>query len=118
MKFKTLIAIGALVALIFTVGTIVRAAAPTAVAMDTSDMYHLQAIVTKQQLVQQQMNNLYIQFINANPEAKALRQQLDDLTTQQNALVDLIFKQAKLDRAQYGIDVEKGQLTKIEKPGK
>lgn len=103
-----------LVITIIGLGVRTLAAEPPTVPLDKIDMYHLQAVVAQQNLAQQQLNNLYIQFINANPDAKALRAKLDGLSAEQDALVSLLFTQAKLDKAKYQIDLEKGEFKKIE----
>lgn len=116
MTMKSIMIVALICAIVtFAIVMKVAAAEPAAVPMEKADMYHLQALLAKSQVAQQQLNNLYIQFINANPDAKKLREELDNLGQQQQALVDALFVTSKLDKSKYQIDVEKGEFKKIDK---
>lgn len=88
-------------------------AAPETVAIKSeADRYHHQLLANKYALDEQKINNLIMQFLNSNDEAKRLQADMRDLNDQMNALVDKLYKDQDLKPDDYDIKGDPPQFVR------
>lgn len=76
-------------------------------ALSELDRLRLQNLVVQQQLCQEQLNVLTLQFLQT-AEPKALHDRVEELTRQINAVAGQMFAACKLDPQRYQLNVNEG----------
>lgn len=88
---------------------------PKTVALPELTKYKLKANLSDIGAAESEMRLLYVQWVNANPDAKKQQIKLDDLKVEQQRLVAEAFKEVNLSVDLYYIDGESMEFKKLEK---
>lgn len=92
-----------------------RAENRKSIELTAEGKYHLQAILAQERTIKAQQDYLVLQFLQQNPQAQDLQKEMQRLAKEQQALVDQLFKDAKLSTSEYQINPDSGQFVRIAK---
>lgn len=82
--------------------------------IDALDGARLDGTIAKRDLAQARLDNLVLQFISQNPEARGFREEAARLNGEVQVLAQALLKKHGLDPAKYDIDPK--QLKFVERP--
>jgi len=77
-----------------------------------ADRYHHQSITNKYALDEQKINNLVMQFLNSNEEAKKLQADMRELNDEMASLLDKMYKDHMLKQEDYEIKGDPPQFVR------